>query len=148
MHDVKETTVEDSKKNPDEPTAAPKPESQVSPPAGGGASAAVPQQDPRGKLEIDDSHAMTIYANFCRVTGSPEEVILDFALNSRPFEPTGEAVSVTHRIVTNPYTAKRLIYALQMAVERHEAAFGTLETNVVRRLRPGGSDEQQRAAPF
>jgi hypothetical protein len=39
--------------------------------------------------------------------------------------------------VLNFFTAKRLAVALQMAVQRHEAAFGNLETDVQKRLQPG-----------
>ena len=34
----------------------------------------------------------------------------------------------------NFFTAKRLAYALHMAVQRHEQAFGTLETDVQKRV--------------
>jgi hypothetical protein len=110
-------------------------------PAAGGA-----QQAP---LSMDESRLVTVYSNFCRVTGTPEEVILDFALNSKPFETSPEPISVSQRIILTPMTAKRLIYALGMSVERHEATFGVLETNVGRRLRPTGPNQPQgAAAPF
>ncbi|MGQ9574534.1 MAG: DUF3467 domain-containing protein [Thermoguttaceae bacterium] len=100
-------------------------------------------------VQIEDSKLVASYANFCRVTGTPEEVILDFALNSQPLEATTQPVLISQRIILNPYTAKRLLYALQMSVERHEATFGALETNVARRLRPAtGPDQPQPAAPF
>jgi hypothetical protein len=99
-------------------------------------------------VNIDESRVSTVYSNFCRVTGTPEEVILDFALNSKPFEVSSEPIDVTQRIILTPITAKRLIYALGMSVERHEATFGVLETNVTRRVRPGDAGAQQPAAPF
>ena len=37
-----------------------------------------PQQ--RTQVTLDDKSAIACYANFCRVTGTPEEVILDFGL--------------------------------------------------------------------
>jgi hypothetical protein len=40
------------------------------------------------------------------------------------------------RIVTNYYTAKRLLYALQMSIQRHEATFGMLEIDVQKRVQP------------
>lgn len=100
-------------------------------------------------VDIDESRVVTVYSNFCRVTGTPEELILDFALNSQPFDVPTQPVEVTQRIILSPVTAKRLIYALGMSIERHEATFGVLETNVTRRLRPSGPDQpQQPAAPF
>ena len=34
------------------------------------------------QVEVDDTHVTASYANFCRVTGSPEELIIDFGLES------------------------------------------------------------------
>jgi hypothetical protein len=91
------------------------------------------------QLQIDDSKAMALYANFCRVTGTPEELILDFGLNPNPFEVPSAPISVTQRIITNYYTAKRMLAALQMTLQRHEAVLGVLETDVQRRVKaPAG----------
>ena len=35
-------------------------------------------------LQLDETKALASYANFCRVTGTPEEVIFDFGLNTQP----------------------------------------------------------------
>ncbi len=35
-------------------------------------------------ISVDESRAHCAYANFCRVTGSPEELIIDFGLNAQP----------------------------------------------------------------
>jgi NifB/MoaA-like Fe-S oxidoreductase len=99
-----------------------------------------PDQQPRpqqGQLQIDDSKILALYANFCRVTGTPEELIIDFGLNPQPFEVPTTPIPVTQRIITNFYTAKRMLHALAMTIERHEATFGVLEVNVERRVRPG-----------
>jgi hypothetical protein len=37
----------------------------------------------------------------------------------------------------NHFTAKRLLQALAVTLQRHEQTFGTLETDVMRRLRQG-----------
>ena len=89
---------------------------------------------PQRNMEVDDSNAQCVYANFCRVTGTPEELIIDFGLNSQPFGVPTEPVKVSQRIVTNYYTAKRLLHALHLSVQRHEQAFGTLETDVQKRV--------------
>lgn len=94
-----------------------------------------PQQQARAQLEVDDSSALTCYANFCRVTGTPEELLIDFGVNPQPFGVPTEPIAVTQRIVTNLYTAKRLLHVLQLTIERHEATFGALETDVQRRVR-------------
>jgi hypothetical protein len=86
-------------------------------------------------LTVDDSNVTAGYANFCRVSSTPEELILDLGLNPNPYA-TGEVrVPVTQRIIMNHFTAKRLLSALSMALQRHEQAFGVLETDVRRRVK-------------
>ena len=86
------------------------------------------------RVQVEDKDALCSYANFCRVTGTPEELIIDFGLNSQPFGVPTEPVRVTQRIVTNYYTAKRMLHALHLSVQRHEQAFGVLETDVQKRV--------------
>jgi hypothetical protein len=85
--------------------------------------------------EVDTSDAAPLYANFARVTGTPEELVVDFGLNttvgSRPDKP----VKADHRVVMNFFTAKRFAAALQTAVARHEKAFGPIDTNVENRYK-------------
>ena len=92
---------------------------------------------PRQQVEVDTSKAGCSYVNFCRVTGTPEELIIDFGLNAQPYGVPTEPVAATQRIVTNFYTAKRMLHALHMTIERHEAAFGVLEIDVQKRITPG-----------
>ena len=61
------------------------------------------------QLEIDDSKVWPLYANFCRVTGTPEELIIDFGLNPQPVGVPTHPIPVTQRIITNFYTAKRML---------------------------------------
>lgn len=87
------------------------------------------------RVGVDDkSITAASYANFCRVTGTPEELIIDFGLNAQPFGTPTEPVMVTQRIVTNYFTAKRMLHALHLSVQRHEQAFGVLETDVNKRV--------------
>ena len=92
-----------------------------------------PQQQAQ-RVQVDESGASCAYANFCRVTGTPEELIIDFGLNSQPFGVPTEPVKVSERIVMNYYTAKRMLHALHLSVQRHEQAFGVLETDVQKRV--------------
>jgi hypothetical protein len=96
-----------------------------------------PAQQQRVQLEIDDSKVNAMYANFCRVTGTPEELIIDFGLNPQPVGIPTHPIPVNQRIVTNFYTAKRMLRALELTIQRHEATFGVLETDVQKRVRPG-----------
>ena len=85
---------------------------------------------------MDVSEAVTSYANFCRVTGTPEELIIDVGLNSQPVGPQPDSIAIQQRLVMNYYTAKRLLGALNMSIQRHEVAFGVLETDVQKRVQP------------
>jgi hypothetical protein len=55
----------------------------------------------------------------------------------------GEPLKLTHRLVLNFFTAKRLLGALHMAIQQHEGLYGVLEVDVQKRtrpqLRPGGA---------
>jgi hypothetical protein len=95
-----------------------------------------PQAQQRVQVEIDDSKVLANYANFCRVTGTPEELIIDFGLNPQPFGIPTQPIPVNQRIITNFFTAKRMLHALQLTIQRHEATFGVLETDVQKRVRP------------
>ena len=109
----------------------------------GDAPAPGQQQPQRVQIQIDDTKALAAYANFCRVTGTPEELIIDFGLNPQPFGIPTEPIPITHRIITNFYTAKRMLHALSLTVQRHEATFGVLETDVQKRVRPGAGPTPQ-----
>lgn len=87
-------------------------------------------------LSVDDTGASAGYANFCRVSSTPEELILDLGLNPNPYAQGNVTVHVGQRIIMNHYTGKRLLSALSMALQRHEQAFGVLETDVRRRVKP------------
>ena len=95
-----------------------------------------PQAQQMVQVEVDDSHVAASYANFCRVTGSPEELIVDFGLNPQPVGIPKNPIIVTQRVIVNYYTAKRLLHALSLSVQRHEAVFGVLETDIQKRVKP------------
>jgi hypothetical protein len=94
------------------------------------------QQQQMMQVDVDDSHVTASYANFCRVTGSPEELIIDFGLNPQPVGVPKNPITVTQRVIVNYYTAKRLLHALHLSVQRHEAVFGVLETDIQKRVKP------------
>jgi hypothetical protein len=99
-------------------------------------SQANPQAQQATEVVVDDSGTRPSYSNFCRVTATPEEVILDFGLNTQPFATGRQDVKATERIVMNLYTSKRLLSALGMTIQRHEQAFGAIELDVRRRVSP------------
>jgi hypothetical protein len=95
-----------------------------------------PQIQRPAEFSVDTASLSTNYANFARVTGTPEELVLDFGLNTQMSPvPGGEPIKLTHRLVLNFYTAKRLLGALHMAVQQHENAYGVLEVDIQKRMR-------------
>ena len=120
--------------------------------AAGAAAAPAQGQQMQRQVQVNDSKAIASYANFCRVTGSPEELInttletivdvIDFGLNDQPMGMPDSPIEINQRIVVNFFTAKRLLNALGMSVQRHEGAFGVLETDVQKRVLPSAFRQQ------
>jgi Protein of unknown function (DUF3467) len=86
------------------------------------------------EVVVDDAGTLPTYSNFCRVTATPEEIILDFGLNTQPFATGRQDVKASQRIVMNAYTTKRLLTAISMTIQRHEQTFGSIELDVRRRV--------------
>jgi len=101
-------------------------------------SLAVPPQavaPQRRQLSLDASAVSIVYANYFRITGTSEELVLDFGLNCQVDEAVGETVKLTHRLVMSLFSAKRLLHGLDLTVRRHEATFGAVEVDTQQRLR-------------
>src|SRR4051794_1179440 len=81
----------------------------------------------------DASEISTVYTNFCRVNMTPEELVLDFGLNTSMIPNPNETIKLSHRVVMNFFTAKRLLMALMNVVQQHETAFGALELDFNKR---------------
>ena len=84
--------------------------------------------------DLEDAGVVGSYANFVRVTGSPEEVILDFCLAPNPGERSGQKIRIQNRVVLSYFSAKRLFLALHQTLARHEQRFGTIELDVRKRM--------------
>ncbi len=98
----------------DQPTGAENPQEQAPGPAS-------------VQIQLNDTQATQGYANFCHVTGTPEEVVLYFGFNTQPIGATSKVnVPIHHREVLNYYAAKRLLAALHMTIQRYEATFGPI----------------------
>lgn len=98
------------------------------------------------EVKVDEVGMTSAYTNWYRVTGTPEELIIDFGLNPQMGQLPTTPIKVTDRLVMNFFTAKRLLNALHYAVSRHENFFGALEVDIQRRLRPQALAQQQRPA--
>src|SRR5450631_3743894 len=92
---------------------------------------------PPAQFTTDASHISTVYTNFCRVNVTPEELVLDFGLNTAVVPTQAETIQLSHRVVMNFYTAKRLLGALMNVVQAHENSFGALELDFQKRMRGG-----------
>jgi hypothetical protein len=93
---------------------------------------------PQVQINVDMAGVNNTYTNWYRVIGTPEELILDFGLNAEhgPYAPT-QPIKISDRVVMSFYTAKRLLQHLQLALSRHEGAFGALEIDFQRRAQTG-----------
>lgn len=101
-----------------------------------GAMVPVPPQPQQMRLEINAQGMSTTYANFFRVAGTFEELLLDFGFHTGLVAGNSpEPAKVTHRMVMNFATGKRLLSALQAAIQRHEQTFGPVETDPQKRVR-------------
>jgi hypothetical protein len=98
------------------------------------AATSAPAQNVR--VELNSGSLATNYANFFRVTGTFEELILDFGLHTGAILPNGpEPVKLAQRMILSFPTAKRLLAALQVALARHEQVFGNVETDPNKRAK-------------
>ena len=98
------------------------------------AQPAAAQQPPQ--FATDASRISTVYTNFCRVSVTPEELVLDFGLNTQMTPTPNEPIKLSHRVVMNFYTAKRLLGALMNVINQYENTYGALELDFQRRMRP------------
>jgi hypothetical protein len=94
-----------------------------------------PAQEARKEAPLDFDGVTTTYSNWYRITGSPEELILEFALTPSLGVVTDDPIRVSQRLVMSFYTAKRLLAHLHYAVKRHEEVFGQLEMDFRRRMK-------------
>jgi len=92
-------------------------------------------QEQASQIPTDYSSLSTVYTNFCRVNVTPEEMVLDFGPNPQISPTPTEPVKLTHRVVMNFFTAKRLLLALNNVVVQHENAYGALELDFQKRIR-------------
>jgi hypothetical protein len=84
----------------------------------------------------DDSAMRMSYANVVNVTSTREELTLFFGVN-HTWDARDEEfrVSLTDRIVLNPFAAKRLLALLANVLTEYEKRYGRLDTQA----RPSGA---------
>ena len=97
------------------------------------------------QIPTDASEISTVYTNHCRASFTAEELVLDFGLNPNMLPNPAEPVKLSHRIVMNFYTAKRLLGLLASIIQHHETTFGVVEPDIQKRVRgprPGMPSKQ------
>ena len=99
------------------------------------------QQQP--PIPTDASQISTVYTNHCRANFTAEELVLDFGLNPSMVPNPTEPVRLSHRIVMNFYTAKRLAILLASIIQHHENTFGVVEPDIQKRVRGPRPGAQQ-----
>ena len=92
-------------------------------------------QQQQVQIPVDASHRETVYANFFQAHLSHDEVFVDIAAFAGLVGGTPEPIALTHRLIMNFVTAKKLAEVLRAAVARHEQMFGVVELDPNRRLR-------------
>ena len=76
----------------------------------------------------DDSVMTTTHANVCNVMGTREEMMILFGSNQAwNREQKSVKVTLSNRIVLNPYAAKRLAALLDIGLKEYEKRYGELK---------------------
>jgi hypothetical protein len=85
--------------------------------------------DDRPTVKWDDSKMQTAYANVVNAASTREEVSLLFGTNQtwKAGEEKEYIVQLSHRIVLNPYAAKRLLLLVSKLMQEYERRFGPLK---------------------
>ncbi len=74
------------------------------------------------------------YVNSMQISSNPEELIIEFRLNPRPFDPNHNEL-VTACIIAMPHVvAKSLMATLGVRIAEYEDVNGTLELDVQKRI--------------
>ncbi|MFH1725974.1 MAG: DUF3467 domain-containing protein [Elusimicrobiota bacterium] len=81
-------------------------------------------QAPQLEIEVDDVTAQGVYANFCAITHTQSEFLLDFIF----MQPGRPKAKVRTRIISSPHHTKRLVAALADNLGKYEARFGPIAT--------------------
>ena len=88
------------------------------------------RQKPPQAIGWDSSQVKSTYANVCNVTGTREEVVLDFGIY-HPWEHSAGAggIKLTNRVVLSPFAVKRLAMMLNTLTHEYETRYGKIDIN-------------------
>lgn len=85
--------------------------------------------------------SQAVYANVSRLFATPNEVVMDFALNLNAFGPmVEEEAQIVSRVVTSYDGAKRLWVHLTQTLQAYEQKYGIIELDLAKRLKKTDAD--------
>jgi len=76
----------------------------------------------------------TLYVNFVRLTGSPEELVIDLGLNRKPVGVSTEPIPISHTVIMDYHTTGAFYRQVSALVAEYEAKNGTIETDIQKRI--------------
>ncbi len=77
-----------------------------------------------------------VYSNVSRIFATPNELVLDFAMNVNAFGPMiEEEAQIVSRVVTSYDGAKRLWVHLTQTLQAYEEKYGVIELDVAKRIK-------------
>ena len=80
------------------------------------------------RIKWDDTNMRSVYANFCNVAGTREEIVVLFGMNQTWHSEQKElTVQLADRIIMSPFVAKRLAVLLNNFIRDYESKYGTLD---------------------
>ncbi len=85
--------------------------------------------------KLDTGSAKTVYANYFKIDGTPEELVMDFGLIPTAQNPAAKPIKIETQLVMSFYSAKRLLSALEGTIADHEKVFGVIETDIRKRAK-------------
>jgi len=84
------------------------------------------------RVKLHTDNLKSSYANFCNVTSTREEVVVNFGINSDWDRSRGEiGIDLTNRLILSPFAAKRLHMMLTSLLEGYESRYGKINIEPV-----------------
>lgn len=84
------------------------------------------------RVKLNTDNIKSSYANFCNVTSTREEVVLNFGVNNDWDRSRGEiGIDLTNRLILSPFAAKRLHTMLTSLLEGYEKRYGAINIEPV-----------------
>ncbi|WP_146849478.1 DUF3467 domain-containing protein [Brevifollis gellanilyticus] len=77
-----------------------------------------------------------VYSNVSRIFATPNEIVIDFALNLNAFGPMiEEDARIVSRVISSYDGAKRLWAHLTQTLQAYEKKYGEIELDVTKRVK-------------